>query len=110
MTRTRLAGVCLIALALAVVITVGGYLFGWWLRADVKDREVKIANHNVGVQVAWRDEVLDNLAEVELLGHSPNTGAVVAALTNQTCDLIGRLTDTYRNDRRIVAFWETECI
>lgn len=110
MTRTRLAGVCLIGLALLVVITVGGYLFGWWLRADVKDREVSIANHNKGVQTAWSDEALENMAEIEILGHSPNGSAAVAALKNRTCDLIGRLTDNYRNDDRIVVFWERECI
>lgn len=106
----HVAGICLIAVSVFVVVVAGGYLAGWWLRADSVNRQVRIDNRNVGVQTAWRDEVLEGIGEIELLAHTPGSAAAVAALTNTTCDLIGRLTDTYRNDTRIDTFWETQCI
>lgn len=113
MTRVRRAELVLAigaAAGLALLIAVGIYLAGWWLRADSKDRQVRIDNHNVGVQNAWRDEALDHLTEIEVLQNSPQSTAAVAALKDRTCDLIAKLTDTYRNDGRLVAFWETECV
>lgn len=104
------AGIALIVVSVAVVVLSAGYLFGWWLRADSKNREVRISNTNKGVQTAWRDEALDHISEIDVLANSPNSSAAVAALKNRACDLIGRLTLTYRNDERIVDFWETECI
>jgi len=110
MPRWKTAGEFVTGIAALAAAAVLIYLGAWWLRADTKDRTVQIDNHNTGAQTAWRDETLEHIAEIEVLHHSPQTSAAIAALTDSACDLIGRLTDTYRNDQRIVAFWEKECI
>jgi hypothetical protein len=93
--------------ATAALIIAALYLGSWWLRADRVNRQVGITNSNTGVQTAWRDEALDLISTIELL---PPDAAQQHALTRQACDLIGRLTPSYRRDDRLVAFNESECI
>lgn len=102
--RNVLYGV--LAVVLVVGIAVGGYLGGWWLKSDATDRRVGIENRNTGTQTAWRDEALDLMNQADLLDPSPQR----EALERQACDLIGRLTDTYMTDDRLVAFEEAECL
>ena len=104
-TMNRLL-VGLLAMAALVTLVGGAYLGYWWLRGDVRDRDVGIRNRNTGAQTAWRDEALDLINQADLLPEgAPQRGALEA----QACDLIGRLTDTYRSDDRIVVFQESEC-
>jgi len=103
--RNVLYGV--LATLLVVGVIVGGYLGGWWLKKDTTDRRVRIENRNTGTQTAWRDEALDLMNQASLL---PEGAPQRAALNRQACDLIGRLTGTYKTDDRIVTFEETECL
>lgn len=101
--RNILAGAA--ALALVVAIVVGGYLGGWWLRKDTTDRQVSIDNRQLGTQTAWRDEATDLINTIDLL---PEGATQVGALTNQACDLIGRLTNPYLSDD-LAIFQSQEC-
>jgi len=107
MDRARTVLAALAVAALVVAIVVGGYLGGWWLKKDATNRRVDIRNQNSGVQTAWRDEAIDLINEIELL---PESAPARGALTNQACDLIGRLNDNYRGDARITSFETQECV
>jgi hypothetical protein len=102
--RNVLTGLAVIIVIIGVVV--GGYLGGWWLKKDTTDRRVGIENRNTGVQTAWRDEALDLMNQADLLQENAPQRR---ALERQACDLIGRLTDNYRSDDRILTFEETRC-
>ncbi len=90
-----------------ITLLIGTYLGVWWLTRDTTDRQVRIDNRNLGTQTAWRDEALDLMNQADLL---PEGAPQRVALQRQACDLIGRLVGTYKNDDRIVAFEEEECL
>lgn len=94
------------SLVLVAAIIWGGYVFGWWLKKDVTDRQVKIDNRNLGTQQAWQDEVSKTIADFEII--DPSNSAARGALRNKACRLIVKLSDTYRTSD-IDLFYELEC-
>lgn len=88
-----------------VVLAVGLYLGGWWLRKDTTDRRVGITNRNVGTQTAWHDEAIDLINQGALL---PDNAPQAEALERQACELIGRLTVTHLDDT-LAGFQAQEC-
>lgn len=95
------------AIALVVAVGVAGWHFGWWLQEKNTDRRVGIENRNLGTQTAWRDEALDLINQADLL---PPEAPQRQALEDQACDLIGRLTDNYKTDDRLLSFEARECV
>jgi hypothetical protein len=103
--RTKQALAVAAGVVVAALVVVGGYLGGWWLKADTTDRQVGIDNRNTGTQTAWRDEAHDKVDDYLLL--DPDSPAA-QSLRNSACDLIGRLTDPYVDDD-LADFQATEC-
>ena len=96
----------ILALLLVVLVTIGGYQLGWWLKKENTDRQVAIDNRNLGTQTAWRDEAYDLINKAELL---PEGAPQSARLKDQACELIGRLTGSYQDDA-LVIFHSEECV
>lgn len=88
------------------VIVFGGWLLGWWFKAENLERRVDLINSNTGTQTAWRDEALDSVAE--FFGTPEDNGAARNAIKRQACDLIGRLDDDYL-DATLAEFFVSEC-
>lgn len=96
----------IVGIILIAAILWGGYLFGWWLKKDQTERRVRIDNEQLGTQTAWHDRALKAVTDYELLDES-NT-ASRGLLRQQACELIGRLSDSYRDDT-FVAFQQEQC-
>lgn len=106
MSSKSIATLVVAIIAATVVLAVGGYQLGWWLKADSTERQVQIDNSNTGTQTAWHDQAIQGIRDYELV--DPSNTAARGALRNQTCELIARLSDPYR-DNIIVAFEAKEC-
>ena len=102
----KTASVIIGALILVVVISVGGYQLGWWLKAENTERQVKIDNTNTGTQTAWHDQATQDIKEFYLLDES-NTAAR-GHLRQEACDYIARLSDPYL-DSNLLEFQALEC-
>jgi hypothetical protein len=89
-----------------ILIAVAGYQLGWWLREDSVKRQVRIDNSSRGTQSAWHDQALQGVKDYSLV--DPNNTAARGALRTQTCELIARLSEPYRDDI-IVTFQQKEC-
>lgn len=90
---------------LAILVVVGGYQLGWWLKKDITDRQVGIDNRQKGTQTAWHDEAIDLMNQADLL---PEGAPQAANLRKQACQLIARLSDPYLDDI-IIEFQTLEC-
>lgn len=106
MNKKSIATLVVAGIALVVVLAIGGYQLGWWLKADSTERQVQIDNSNTGTQTAWHDQAVQGIRDYELV--DPSNTAARGALRNQTCELIARLSDPYRDDI-IDAFYDKEC-
>lgn len=98
--------IALASAAVLVALAIGGYQLGWWLKAENVDRQVRIDNISKGTQTAWHDQAISGIRDYSLV--DPENTAARGALRNQTCDLIARLTNTFRDDI-IVTFENKEC-
>lgn len=96
----------LFAVIVIAVLAIGTWQLGWFVAEKDTDRQVQIDNRNKGTQTAWHDEVVKTIADYQLV--DPANTAARGALRNKACDLIPRLTETYR-DSNIVAFESQEC-
>lgn len=102
-------GLAIVLVPLAIIaVVVGGYLGGWWLKADSTDRQVEIDNRNTGTQTAWRDEAENEVQRFLTLPDEPANQAARASLRDGACDLIGRLSDPYVTDQ-LADFQTQEC-
>lgn len=106
MNKKSITTLVVAGIALAVVLAIGGYQLGWWIKADSTERQVQIDNSNTGTQTAWHDQAVQGIRDYELI--DPGNTAARGALLNQTCELIARLSDPYRDDT-IVTFYNKEC-
>lgn len=97
------------AVLVAAIIGVAGWQFGWWLEEKNVDRQVRIDNRNKGVQVAWRDEARNTIADFYVYDQPGlQNQAAQGALRVKACSLIDRLTDSYL-DEDLVKFERTQC-
>jgi hypothetical protein len=87
---------CVGVIILIALITVAGYLGGWWLQSDVTNRQAHIDRQNYGSQLAYVNKVSDNMAEIasidtQVLSPSLDAGtkaglnAQKVAIVNTTC-------------------------
>lgn len=93
-------------LLLVAVVAIGGWQFGWWLKEDAVERETEIDNTRTGTQDAWRTEATRTIGDIAKL--PKDATAARAALTNQACGLIDKLTDEFMTDD-LAEFAQEEC-
>lgn len=83
-----------------VVITVGGYQLGWWLKEDAVNRNTQINNNSVARQTALQDEVIDlysDIADLDVIivEANPEEKTVLLAqknaLTDRFCEAYGKI-------------------
>lgn len=86
----------LLGVVLFVGIGIAGWQFDWWLKAKNTDKQVEIDNRNLGTQTAWQDEAKKLIREADLL---PEGAPQAAALRQDACELIDKLTDSYMTDQ-----------
>ena len=106
MSKSKIVSIVLTSLVLVTALVIGGYQLGWWIKADSTERQVQIDNQNTGTQIAWHDQAIQGIRDYELV--DPSNTAARGALRNQTCELIARLSNPYRDDI-IVAFYMEVC-
>lgn len=105
-------------IVLIVGILVGGYLGGWWLEADVVDREARIREQTFARQTALQAEVqtlFQDIKDIDVQLTYANDeqdaalGAQRKAIVIRLCDAFGRMTGTVTIPDSIRAFAGGEC-
>ncbi len=91
---------------LVVLIVVGGYLGGWWLKKDAVNRTSKINQDSYGRQNALVEAVLDDYREATDQALPP---AQRQAIIIQLCDNAGKLSGSIDLPFTIQTFIDTEC-
>ena len=103
-------GTVAIAIVLILVVVggaVGVWKLGWFVKAKDTDRQVQIDNSNKGTQTAWRDQVVRDIKDFNLL--DPSNTAQRGIIRDEACDLISRLKDPYKTPN-IIRFEQEECL
>lgn len=95
-----------LAMAVIAALAFGSWQFGWFLKEDAVGRETEIDNTRTGTQDAWRTEAIRTIRDIAVLPEDAT--AQRAALTNQACDLIAKLTDQFMTDD-LAEFAQEEC-
>lgn len=95
-----------VAVVAIAVLAIGTWQLDWFVKEKDTNRQVHIDNRNTGTQTAWHDQVVSDIRDFNLLDESDH--AHRAVLTEDACNLIGRLAGSYRDDQ-IVAFDEEHC-
>lgn len=94
------------ALVLVVVIVIGGYQLGWWLKGNAVNRNAVIQQDSYGRQNALIEQVYNGIKEAE-------TPAIPAgqrtAIISQVCDAAGKLTGSIQLTTSAAAFVQREC-
>lgn len=80
-------------LVLLIVLGIAAWQLGWFVEEKNVEQRTRIDNTRTGTQDAWRSEAIRTIRDVAVLDESNTAGR--AALTNQTCDLIEKLTDQF---------------
>ena len=91
---------------LIVVIGVGGYLGGWWLREDAVNRTAQINNDSYNRQNALVEQILDDITEAQ--DPSIVSGQRIA-IVSQICDSAGKLTGAISLSFSTEQFISEEC-
>lgn len=104
------------------IITVGGYLGGWWLQNDSSvrsdkilksqtERRTQINRKSTGYQEAQVDQILDLISEMQELDTLPDqTDQIVAQRENirvRACRMSAKVLPEFNND--IAAFRVKDC-
>ncbi len=105
------------AILLVVVITVGGYLGGWWLNENAVNRQGRINNKSFARQNALREDALDKKRtaldiDVQLTQATPEQSQALraqrVAVISQFCDDVAQMTGAQIPDT-IATFANQEC-
>lgn len=99
--------IVIVVIAFVVVGSIGVWKAGWFIKAKDTDRQVQIDNSNKGTQTAWRDQVVRDIKDFNLL--DPSSTAQRGAIRSEACDLISRLKDPYKTPN-IIRFEQEECL
>lgn len=96
MSKAGIALTAIIGVIVIVVISVGGYLGGWWLKEDAVNRTTDIDQNSLSVQSTARTVISDTAAEVAkletLVVTDPTNAAVytsqINAISRRGCDRV----------------------
>jgi hypothetical protein len=115
----RTVGMIVGGIVLAVLIVVGLYFLGWFLKEQAVNRNTAINNDSTARQSALANEVTDLHAQitdldVTLAGdlNASQKGAVLtnrAALVDNLCDRYGQMTGKVTISPNVHAFASKEC-
>jgi hypothetical protein len=94
-------------LVLLIALGIAAWQLGWFVEEKNVEQRTRIDNTRSGVQDAWRSEAIRTIRDIEVLPESNE--AARAALTNQACDLIDKLSGTFADDQILVEFAEENC-
>jgi hypothetical protein len=101
LNAAKVTMIALLSVVALVLITVGGYLGGWWLKEDSTNRNTEIQDSSYGRQTALVDEVLDSaneVARIDVAIASADTATQEAYLSQRAaivltmCDSAAKLT------------------
>jgi FtsZ-interacting cell division protein ZipA len=94
------------SIAILVVLAVGAWRLGWFVKEKNTEKQVQVDNHQKGTQTAWYDEAVDAIRQLEIV--DPANAGAKAALSHKACDMIARLDESYRDDY-LVDFEKGHC-
>lgn len=93
-------------LVLLVLLVIGGWQLGWWLKDETVNRNAQILQDSYGRQNALVEQILDDVREAEAGNLPPQQ---VIAITSQICDSAAKLTGTIELPMSAQAFVAREC-
>ncbi len=94
------------AVVLVVVIVIGGWQLGWWIKGASTDRNARIQQNTYGRQNALVEAVLDDIKDAETPGIPvPQRKAIV----DQVCDNAAKLTGSIQLSADAASFVAKEC-
>ena len=106
MSKTGIVLSTLGGLLLIVLLAIGGWQLGWWLKDETVNRNAEILQDSFGRQNALVEQILDDVREVEAGNVPPNQ---VIAITSQICDSAAKLTGTIQLPQSAASFVAREC-
>jgi hypothetical protein len=96
----------ILAAIVVVFLVVGVWWLGWFIKERNIEKQVDIDNHNKGTQQAWHDEAVRGVSDFNTI--PADQTAARNGVKAQTCQLIARLDEPYRDDI-VVSFQLQEC-
>lgn len=67
MSKAGVALATIGSIILVIVIVVGGYLGGWWLKTDVNNRQAHLNRTTFEQQTTYRDEMVRKIQDVKAI-------------------------------------------
>lgn len=67
--KNALAGIAVVAIV--ILVTVGGYLGGWWLQEDAVNRQTNIDRQSTAFVTSRIEKIRDDIVELESISDSP---------------------------------------
>lgn len=91
---------------LLAVVSVGGYLLGWWIKEDSTNRTSRIKQQSYARQEALVDQILDDIAEAQ---DPAIPDAQRAAIVSQICASAAKVTGSIALPITATTFIAQEC-
>lgn len=114
-THAATVGVTLGGLVLVVLLVLGGYFGGWWLRTDIANRGAHLRRATFEQQTTYRDEMVRKIADVRSIDtqitEAPDQAPQLQAQRRAVVDIVCR-DNTHINgglDPATASFVEREC-
>lgn len=105
MKAIRNAGALVLGLFIIVVLIVGLFFGGWWLKEYGVNRNAEILQDTYGRQNALIEQILDDIGEAE--GNIPPNQRI--AVVDQICDSAAKLTSTIALPYNAQQFIQENC-
>lgn len=105
MKAIRNAGALVLGLFIVVVLVVGLFLGGWWLKEYGVNRNAQINQDGYGRQNALVEQILDDIGEAE--GSIPDNQRI--AVIDGVCDSAAKLTGTIQLPPNAQQFIQENC-
>lgn len=104
-----------LAAIVIVLVVVGGYLGGWWLKTDVTNRNSKLVRGSFEQQTTYRDEMIRRISDVQSIdlqiAQSPELRPQLEAQRRAIVNIVCRDNTHIQGglDNSIAAFVSKEC-